>query len=84
VKLNCTVKIEAPNSSMSSFEGKVKLKGFPTSVTATNDNFILSGSTVMGVPWILVLVLYTGPETKLQHNLKPPRKKISRIEKLIN
>jgi hypothetical protein len=50
---------------MYSFEGKVKLKGFPTSVIATIDQFILSGSTIEGVPWIFGVVVYTGSETRL-------------------
>lgn len=69
---------------MSHFSAKIKLKGFPTSAKVTVDSFILGGSTIKGVPWAFGLVIYTGAETKIQHSLTKPRKKISKIEKIVN
>jgi hypothetical protein len=50
---------------MYSFNGKVQLKGFPTSVVVSIDSFIFGGSTIQGVPWVFALVVYTGFETRL-------------------
>jgi phospholipid-transporting ATPase len=62
----------------------VKLKGFPTSVKIDHESFILGGSIVKGIPWAFGLIVYTGNETKIQNALTKPRKKISRIEKIVN
>jgi magnesium-transporting ATPase (P-type) len=83
-KLEGEVKVDQPNANLNQFNGLIKLKGFPTSVKISIDRFIMSGSAIKGTPWAFGLVVYTGQDTKIQQSCLNSRKKVSRIERLVN
>ena len=62
----------------------------PTRVSAAmqspldSDNMLPRGCILRNTPWIVGLVVYAGPETKLSLNTKTPPSKFSSLDKRIN
>ncbi|CAG9332606.1 unnamed protein product [Blepharisma stoltei] len=78
------LKTEQPNNRLHSFEGWLKLKGYPRATPVYLGNMILQSSTLKNTPWIIGLVVFTGNDTKLMKNSKHPPHKVSNLEKKIN
>ena len=81
---NCSLRTEQPNNRLHYFEGSLKLKGHPRGVPLDIKNMILRGSTVKNTKWVIGVVVFTGPDTKLARNSKKPVHKRSNIELRVN
>ncbi|KAJ3147233.1 hypothetical protein HDU86_008069 [Geranomyces michiganensis] len=93
------VEVESPTLNLYSFNGTLTLSKSMTSVngpdrsngSATDNklplniqNILLRGSTLRNTDWVLGLVLFTGPDTKVILNAGQTPSKRSLIEKLMN
>lgn len=47
-------------------------------------NFIYKGTKIRNVGWVAGVVVYTGPETKIQLNGAATKSKISKLERLMH
>mmetsp|Transcript_23132 Transcript_23132/g.57897 ORF Transcript_23132/g.57897 Transcript_23132/m.57897 type:complete len:1024 (+) Transcript_23132:91-3162(+) len=55
-----------------------------TSRALTNSSFLMRASVVRNTPWVIGMVVYAGPETKLSLNQKDPPSKFSSLDRRIN
>jgi magnesium-transporting ATPase (P-type) len=74
---------EIPNKDLYKFDGKMSL---PTRVSPTkdviplsNDNVLLRGMSLRNTEFAYGIVIYTGPETKIQKNSLRTKYKMSKI-----
>ena len=79
LRLEC----EPPNSMIHQFHGTLSIsKGRQAPVDASS--LLLRGSSVKNTRWVLGLVVYTGPETKIVMNSRNTPRKLSSIERIMN
>ena len=78
------LKTEHPNNRLYTFEGSLKVKGHPKSTPVDSTNVILRGSILKNTHWLIGVVIFTGPETKLMMNSKTPPHKRSNVERRVN
>ena len=78
------LKTEHPNNRLYTFEGSLKVKGHPKATPVDSTNVILRGSQLKNTQWLLGVVIFTGPETKLMMNSKTPPHKRSNVERRVN
>ena len=83
-RLQGEVQCQDPDVSLEHFDGRIKLKGFPTSERLGLCNLILRGSVIRSTPWTIGLALYTGKETKIMLNAHKVPLKNTRVERLAN
>jgi phospholipid-transporting ATPase len=74
---------QLPNNSLYQFEGSFKSSSSPVAVALSASNLVLRGCTLRNTEWMLGLVVYTGPETKIQMNSAKIPQKISTLERLM-
>ena len=85
LNLSATVSVSEPSPSLFDFEGSISLDASPGIAHALSlDNLLLRGSRVKNTDWVFALVLYTGDDTKLVLNLRPPPSKRSHVELRLN
>lgn len=77
-----SVKCEQPNANLLKFTGSLVLNDNETTLDETN--LISRGSTLRNTDWIIMLVIYTGHDTKIMLNARRPRIKHSRVSLLLN
>ena len=53
-------------------------------VPLTIKNFIFKGTKIRNVHWVAGIVVYTGPDTKIQLNGAQTRSKVSKLESLMH
>ena len=75
---------ELPNNKLYSFEGSLKLKGYPRNIAVDINSVLLRGSTLKNAKWALCLVVFTGADSKQMMNSKAPRLKRSNVERRVN
>ena len=83
-RLQGEVYCQDPDVSLERFDGRIKLKGFPTAERVGLGNLILRGSVICSTPWIISVALYTGKETKIMLNAHKVPLKNTRVERLAN
>lgn len=71
---------EPPNSNVHTFEGQLNLQSQPTPIPLSAEQLLLRGSKLKNTPWALLLVLYTGDDTKVIRNAGVPPIKHSHVE----
>ena len=83
-RLQGEVFCQEPDVSLERFDGRIKLKGFPTAERVGLVNLVLRGSVIRSTPWVIGLVIYTGKETKIMLNAHKVPLKNTRVERLAN
>lgn len=87
------IECDAPNTHLYSFKGTIHYEDFdeaghlvnPDEKEAiTNSNVLLRGTTLRNTPWVIGVVVYTGPETKIMLNSGITPTKVSRISRELN
>lgn len=78
------VRCGKPNSSLSDFDGSVYLEGWERPLPVGPDQLLIRSTKMQQTPWAIVLVVYTGHETKAQLNTSYVPSKRSRIERILN
>ena len=76
-----TLICEKPNNAIYKFEGYLK-KGVDIPLNA--DNMVLRGCKLRNTPYVIGLVVFTGPESKIMQNSSKPRYKFSTLEQMNN
>ena len=61
-------------------QASAKSKSSKKLVPLTNKNFLFKGTKIRNIDWIVAVVVYTGPETKIQLNSSVPKSKTSNLE----
>ena len=80
-----SVMSDQPNETLDYWEGLLSLKMDPGKIISCSiKNLLLRGSTIRNTEWVLGIVMYTGPETKILQNSKKPPHKVSNVMKLMN
>eukprot|EP00755_Sulcionema_specki_P016368 Sspe_Gene.10304::Locus_3443_Transcript_1_1_Confidence_1.000_Length_4216::g.10304::m.10304/K01530/E3.6.3.1; phospholipid-translocating ATPase len=77
-KLTC----EPPGADLSKFWGKLEMGG--KEIVLDHKNLLLRGARLCKTEEAVGVVVYTGHETRLGCNMKEPRAKLSRMERLTN
>ncbi|RLV94117.1 Phospholipid-transporting ATPase DNF1 [Spathaspora sp. JA1] len=87
------VECDAPNPSLYTFRGTIHYENYDSQGTLVNpdekepittDNVLLRGCTLRNTKWVIGLVVYTGPESKIMLNSGITPTKKSRISKELN
>ena len=79
------IKVPQPNPFYDKVTCAIKTKSNPRVIHTTVDNFISADSVLIENDWVLILIIYTGHETKKLINYKPDNfKKHGKIDQLIN
>lgn len=81
---NTIIKIDHPNYNLYSLEGTIKLISYPRALPLFMDNFVYRGTQLKNTNWILGIVVYTGPDTKIMMNTKKIPNKRSKLEIQMN
>ncbi|RHY25012.1 hypothetical protein DYB25_008280, partial [Aphanomyces astaci] len=77
-----TVQCEPPDVDMYKFTGMLELA---KEVHALDEQqFIPRGSTLKNTKWVVIVVVYTGHETKMMKNAKEPHHKLSHVDGILN
>ncbi|ETV96898.1 hypothetical protein, variant [Aphanomyces invadans] len=77
-----TLQCEAPDVDMYKFTGTLEISG---DIHALDEQqFIPRGSTLKNTKWAVVIVVYTGHETKMMKNAKEPYHKFSHVDGMVN
>ncbi|CEM36626.1 unnamed protein product [Vitrella brassicaformis CCMP3155] len=79
-KISC----EPPSNRLDTFTGTLKLDEYPRNTSIDAKNFILKGSRLRNTEYLYGVVIYTGVDTRLHRNSRPPRNKRSKIERDVN
>ena len=85
--LRGTLEFEAPNRSIHTFVGTVRLQhsgGSGITAPLSARNLLLRGASLRNTDWIIGIVVYTGFESKIMKNSRSARTKLSRMETLVN
>lgn len=83
-KISGKLSLSEPNSDYNDFLGSFKFDKIPGAIDIVVKNIMFKGGILKGEKSILGLVAYCGPETKLQLNTNPLKRKQSRLEKIVN
>jgi magnesium-transporting ATPase (P-type) len=75
---------EPPNANVHTFEGQLNLKSQPSPIPLSAEQLLLRGSKLKNTPWALMMVLYTGDDTKVIRNSGVPPLKNSHVERKNN
>lgn len=78
------VAAEPPNANVHTFEGQLNLQSQSASIPLSAEQLLLRGSKLKNTPWALLLVLYTGDDTKVIRNAGVPPLKHSHVEQKNN
>ncbi|CAG9334297.1 unnamed protein product [Blepharisma stoltei] len=78
------LKTEQPNNKLHALDASLKLRGHPRAIPIDINQIILRGSSIRNTKWVLGLVVFTGIDTKLMKNSKPPPHKRSNVERKVN
>lgn len=81
------IECENPNKDMYNFDGRMWLdeKLRPDHVLSLNNSqVLLRGCLLKNTDWICAMVVFTGRETKLAQNSRPPPMKRTNLERLMN
>lgn len=73
-----TLICEKPNNAIYKFEGYFKANN--TNIPLSADNMLLRGCKLRNTPYVIGLVVFTGPESKIMQNSSKPRYKFSTLE----
>jgi phospholipid-transporting ATPase len=79
-----------PNSELYKLDGSIELSFFdseekrPMKIPIDAKQMLLKGANLRNTKWVIGIVVYTGHNTKLILNSKPPKVKYSRIEKMMS
>lgn len=73
---------EPPQKSIHSFKGRIEMDQRQEPLDAKH--LLLRGTVLKNTSWILGLVVYTGPETRMVMNSRAAKAKYPNIEKVIN
>ncbi|CAG9312035.1 unnamed protein product [Blepharisma stoltei] len=65
---NAILKIDHPNDNYHTVYGSIKLVKYPKAIPLSIENFVLRGSKLKNTEWIMGIVVYTGPDTKIMIN----------------
>lgn len=79
-----TLQCEKPNNRLYRFEGNIRLQDHIRAVPLDNNNILLRGCALRNTNWVLTVVVFTGPDTKLMMNSKAPPHKRSNVERRVN
>jgi magnesium-transporting ATPase (P-type) len=71
---------EPPNANVHSFEGQLNLQSQSSPIPLSAEQLLLRGSKLKNTPWALMVVLYTGDDTKVIRNAGVPPIKNSHVE----
>lgn len=87
------IECDAPNTQLYSFKGTIHYENYDGSghvvnpdekEAITNSNVLLRGTTLRNTTWVIGVVIYTGPETKIMLNSGITPTKASRISRELN
>ncbi|CAK9002666.1 Probable phospholipid-transporting ATPase IA (ATPase class I type 8A member 1) (Chromaffin granule ATPase II) [Durusdinium trenchii] len=80
------VAAEAPQKSIHSFKGRIELDSGTQDADEALDakHLLLRGTVLKNTSWVLGLVVYTGPESRMVMNSREAKAKYPNIEKVIN
>ena len=73
---------EAPQKSIHTFKGCLRQSGAEEPLSSKN--FLLRGTVLKNTSWVLGVVIYTGPETRMVMNSRKAKAKYANIERVIN
>ena len=71
-----------PNALLYIFDGTLFLD--EKKIQITHKNFLLRGSRLKNIKWVVGVVVYTGIDTKVMRNSEDQKYKMSNIDRLIN
>jgi magnesium-transporting ATPase (P-type) len=71
---------EPPNANVHTFEGQLNLQSQTSAIPLSAEQLLLRGSKLKNTPWALMVVLYTGDDTKVIRNAGVPPIKKSHVE----
>ena len=74
---------EAPQKSIHTFKGFLRT-GAEVEEPLNSKNFLLRGTVLKNTSWVLGVVVYTGPETRMVMNSRKAKAKYANIEQVIN
>ena len=83
-KINGKLSLCEPNSDYNEFKGSFKFDKIPGAIDVKLSNMLFKGGVLKGEKFIMGLVAYCGPDTKLQMNANSPKRKQSKMEKFVN
>ncbi|ODV95683.1 hypothetical protein PACTADRAFT_43115 [Pachysolen tannophilus NRRL Y-2460] len=84
------IECEPPNVNLYSFKGVLHYKDYMNeekkelTEPITNDNVLLRGCSLRNTKWVIGIVIYTGPETKIMLNSGITPTKFSKISRELN
>ena len=79
------IRVSQPDSSFTSFSGKIKMKGNPGVTKLTIENLVKMNTVVLGCEKIIGIAVYTGMETKTWLNSKTQKLiRITKFQKFVN
>jgi len=79
-----TVEAPLPNPDFSSFQGTLKLRGFPRGIKLSIKQFLPGGAILVNTAWILGIIVYVGKETKSLLNREGLSRKSSKLSSFTN
>ncbi|KAL6070245.1 Phospholipid-transporting ATPase [Balamuthia mandrillaris] len=89
--LSGALKCEVPHHILYSFKGTLTIDSEPdaqlsttTAIALDTNQLLLRGANLRNTPWVVGVVAYAGPETKLSLNQKKPPSKMSTLDKRLN
>lgn len=78
------LRCEVPHHVLYSFKGTVQIEGEDNPIPLDQEQLLLQGSFLRNTDWVVGVIAYAGPETKLSLNQKKPPFKTSRLDKRLN
>lgn len=79
-----SIEFEAPNKNIHKFTGNLRLNAAKEVIPLGADNILLRSAVFSNTDWGYGLVVYSGPETKIQMNNRHAPSKMSRLESNLN
>ncbi|CAE8646873.1 unnamed protein product [Polarella glacialis] len=81
--LRGTMRAEAPQKSIHNFTGSVTVDGCAEEALGPRQ-FLLRGTVLRNTAWVLGVVVYTGPHTRMVMNSRKAPSKLANLERVIN
>jgi magnesium-transporting ATPase (P-type)/class 3 adenylate cyclase len=83
-RIEGTLEVPQPTADFNSFDGTLKLRGFPRGIKLTISNFLPRGASLTNTQWALGTVVYVGRETKTSGVGQCAPSKSSKLEQFVN
>ena len=82
--MNGVIDCDTPDENLNNYNATVKIDRLEEQVDCNIQNLLLRGTTLRNSEYVIGIVIYIGPQSKIMLNAKKTAKKVSAIMKMTN